>query len=93
MQTQIVAGTAFVFIEYQSVGADVERLCHFADGFQCGLGLAQFVAFDLGDMQTHSIGERRLGMALGLAELEQARGEAHGIQVREEGSHSLSLRG
>lgn len=67
-------GTALIFVEDQSVGADRERYGESSQDVEGGLAGAGFVASDLGDVDADLVGELLLGERGGLARSDQAGG-------------------
>jgi hypothetical protein len=60
-EAEVGVGAAFVGVEDQQVGGDVEGGGEAAEGVEGGLAGAGFVAVDLGDVKLDGFGEAALG--------------------------------
>lgn len=76
-EAEVGVGAAFVVVEDQQVGGDVEGGGEAADDVEGGLGFAGFVAADLGDVELDGVGELGLGESALVAEGGEAFGEVH----------------
>lgn len=76
-EAEVVVGSAFVGVEDELVGGDVQGGGESADGVEGGLAGAGFVASDLGDVELDGFGELELGESAGFAEGGEAFGEVH----------------
>lgn len=74
---EVVGWLAVVVGEDELVGGDGEGDGESADGVECGLGVAGFVASDLGDVEVDGFGEGGLGVAALFAEMGELFGEVH----------------
>ena len=74
----VVGGGARLVVEDEFVGGGVEGEGEAADDVEGGLGLALFIAADLGDVEFDVVGELLLGEVALTAEGGEAFGEVHG---------------
>lgn len=90
MQPQRVAGLALVFIEQQRIGADGHGTGQPDQGLHGRLSATGLVALDLLHMDAGGLGQRCLGVVLGLAQGDKPLGEVH-IEQDQHGTAHDSL--